>query len=69
MNKKQLVRVTVRLMYKRNIRGTWERDDGWQHFEKCIDVYAASFYSVGVEGLVLYALRYTEGVGGAGMVS
>lgn len=34
-----------------------------------IDVHAASFYSVGVEGLVLYALRYTEGVGGAGLVS
>lgn len=33
------------------------------------DVHTASFYSVGVEGLVLYALSYREGVGGDGLVS
>lgn len=42
---------------------------GWQHFLNLTDVHAASFYPEGVEAQVLYALRYTEGVGGAGIVS
>lgn len=42
---------------------------GDSFLKKMIDVLASSFYSVGVERPVLYAVRYKEGVGGIGIVS
>ncbi len=62
-NEKEPVR-KVRIMFEQDhFKGKYKRNIYFT------GVHAASFYSVGVEGLVLYALRYTEGVGGAGMVS